>query len=158
MARRHLPLHLPLLSRKPLPPAPPARRALCASSTPADTPAAEAPADAPAPSPAAAPANLPRREEPLHETVLHMIRRRPWTTRLENSIRLLSPTLDAPIVHGVISGAAAAGRANLALQFFRFAYRRAGLRPGRDTFPLIVPALASRRMLNQRAASSSTPC
>ncbi|RCV05906.1 hypothetical protein SETIT_1G120100v2 [Setaria italica] len=125
MARRHLPLHLPLLSRKPLPPAPPARRALCASSTPADTPAAEAPADAPAPSPAAAPANLPRREEPLHETVLHMIRRRPWTTRLENSIRLLSPTLDAPIVHGVISGAAAAGRANLALQFFRFAYRRA---------------------------------
>ncbi|CAL5060185.1 unnamed protein product [Urochloa decumbens] len=156
MARRHLPLHLPLLSRKPLAPAPLARRALCASTTPeAPTPPAEVPADAPegaAPSPPPAaempPANPPRRDEPLHETVLHMIRRRPWTTRLENSIRLLSPTLDAPLVHGVISGAAAAGRADLALQFFRFAYRRAGFRPDRDTFALIVPALASRRMLN----------
>ncbi|CAN6247519.1 unnamed protein product [Urochloa humidicola] len=156
MARRHLPLHLPLLSRKPLAPAPLARRALCASTTPdapAPGPAVEAPADAPegaapSPLPAEALANPPRREEPLHETVLHMIRRRPWTTRLENSIRLLSPTLDAPLVHGVISGAAAAGRAELALQFFRFAYRRAGFRPERDTFALIVPALASSRMLN----------
>jgi hypothetical protein len=41
-----------------------------------------------------------------------MIRR---TTGLENSIRLLSPTLDAPLVHGVISGAASSGRADLAL-------------------------------------------
>jgi pentatricopeptide repeat protein len=77
-----------------------------------------------------------------------MICRRQWTTRLENSIRLLSPTLGAPLVHGVISGAAAAGRADLALQFFRFAYRRAGFRPGPATFDLLVPTLASRRMLN----------
>uniref|UniRef100_A0A0D3F3Y8 Uncharacterized protein n=1 Tax=Oryza barthii TaxID=65489 RepID=A0A0D3F3Y8_9ORYZ len=35
--------------------------------------------------------------------------------RLENSIRLLSPTLAASLVHGVISGAAAAGRTDLAL-------------------------------------------
>uniref|UniRef100_A0A0D3EZN9 Pentatricopeptide repeat-containing protein n=1 Tax=Oryza barthii TaxID=65489 RepID=A0A0D3EZN9_9ORYZ len=92
--------------------------------------------------------NPPRREEPLHETILYMIRRRPWTTRLENSIRLLSPTLAAPLVHGVISGAAAAGRADLALQFFRFAYRRAGFSPEPATFSLLIPILASHHMLN----------
>jgi hypothetical protein len=51
--------------------------------------------------------------------VLHMIRWRPWTTCVENSTRLLSPTLDALLVHGVIPEAASAGRADLALQFFR---------------------------------------
>lgn len=154
MARRHLayPLRLSILSRNPGAPA----RSLCASSSTHEVPvpAVEAQAEAEAaakaaaaPSPSA-PANPPRREEPLHETVLHMIRRRPWTTRLENSIRLLSPTLDAPLVHGVISGAASAGRADLALQFFRFAYRRGGFSPEGATFALLVPALASRRMLN----------
>jgi hypothetical protein len=73
-----------------------------------------------------------------------MIRQRPWTTGLDNSIRLLSPTL----VHGVISGATSAGCAGLALQFFRFAYRWGGFRPEGGTFALLVPALASRRMLN----------
>ncbi|KAL6629313.1 hypothetical protein ACP70R_029078 [Stipagrostis hirtigluma subsp. patula] len=151
MARRHLRLPLPLLSRKPHAPTPLPRRALCASST-LETPATavetpEKAADGAAPE--APPAsNPPRSDEPLHETILHMIRRRPWTTRLENSIRLLSPTLDAQLVHGVISGAAAAGRADLALQFFRFAYRRAGFRPEHATFALLVPILASRRMLN----------
>lgn len=77
-----------------------------------------------------------------------MIRRRKWTTRLENSVRLLSPTLSAPLVHGVISSAAAANRADLALQFFRFAYRRAGFRPEPATFSLLIPVLASNRMLN----------
>ncbi|CAD6252207.1 unnamed protein product [Miscanthus lutarioriparius] len=153
MARRHLayPLHLPLLSRNPGAPT----RTLCASSSTheAPAPAVEAPAEKPAEAEAAAPSpsmptNPPRREEPLHETILDMIRRRPWTTRLENSVRLLSPTLDAPLVHGVISGAASAGRADLALQFFRFAYRRGGFRPEGGTFALLVPALASRRMLN----------
>jgi hypothetical protein len=47
--------------------------------------------------------------------VLHMIRWRPWTTHVENSTRLLSPTLDALLVHGVIPEAASAGRADLAL-------------------------------------------
>uniref|UniRef100_A0A0E0HRE0 Uncharacterized protein n=1 Tax=Oryza nivara TaxID=4536 RepID=A0A0E0HRE0_ORYNI len=56
--------------------------------------------------------------------------------RLENSIRLLSPTLAAPLVHGVISGAAAAGCTDLALQFFRFAYRRTGFSPEPSTFAL----------------------
>jgi hypothetical protein len=35
------------------------------------------------------------------------------------STRLLSPTLDVLLVHGVILEAASAGRADLALQFFR---------------------------------------
>jgi hypothetical protein len=44
--------------------------------------------------------------------------------------------------------ASSAGRADLALQFFRFAYRQGGFRPEGGTFTLLVPALASRRMLN----------
>ncbi|XP_062217928.1 large ribosomal subunit protein mL102 (rPPR5)-like [Phragmites australis] len=147
MARRHL--RLPLLSRNPHAPVPLARRALCASTT-LETPASavdtpEEPTEGATLAPAPAP---PSREEPIHETILHMIRLRPWTTRLENSVRLLSPTLSAPLVHGVISGAGATGRADLALQFFRFAYRRAGFRPEPATFALLVPILASRRMLN----------
>ncbi|XP_062224346.1 large ribosomal subunit protein mL102 (rPPR5)-like [Phragmites australis] len=146
MARRHLRLPFPLLSRNPTPLA---RHALCTSTLETPAAAVETPEQATeeAVEGAAAP-NLPRREEPLHETILHMIRRRPWTTRLETSIRLHSPSLDAPLVHGVISGAAATGRADLALQFFRFAYRRAGFRPEPATFALLVPILASRRMLN----------
>jgi pentatricopeptide repeat protein len=150
MARRHLHLRLSLLSGQPCAPVPLSRRALCSSNLETPSSAVEAADETPegaAPSPAAA-VNPPRREEPLHETILYMIRRRPWTTRLENSIRLLSPTLGAPLVHGVISGAAAAGRADLALQFFRFAYRRAGFLPEPATFELLVPILSSRRMLN----------
>jgi len=47
------------------------------------------------------------------------------------AIRRLSPTLDAPLAHGIIS-AAATGCADLALQFCGFAFRRASFRPGRD--------------------------
>ncbi|EEC72333.1 hypothetical protein OsI_05540 [Oryza sativa Indica Group] len=153
MSRRHH-LHLPLrlLSRN-NPSAPLFRHAFSTLDTPEPPPPeTEAEAEAvpevtPAEAAAATP-NPPRREEPLHETILYMIRRRPWTTRLENSIRLLSPTLAAPLVHGVISGAAAAGRADLALQFFRFAYRRAGFSPEPATFSLLIPILASHSMLN----------
>jgi pentatricopeptide repeat protein len=116
---------------------------------------AASPVETPVESPAAsaaegesAPPRAPREDEPLHETIFTMIRRRKWTTRMENSIRLLSPTLTAPLVHGVISAAAAANRADLSLQFFRFAYRRAGFRPEPSTFALLVPILASKRMLN----------
>ncbi|KAI4978756.1 hypothetical protein ZWY2020_015509 [Hordeum vulgare] len=161
MARRHLrtPL-LPLLSRAPTPIH--LRHALC-SSTAAPTidapPPAASPAETPEDAPARtapeapeageqAPARATREEEPLHETILHMIRRRKWTTRMENSVRLLCPALTAPVVHGVISAAAAANRADLSLQFFRFAYRRAGFRPEPATFALLVPILASKGMLN----------
>ncbi|KAM0858673.1 hypothetical protein ACQ4PT_047693 [Festuca glaucescens] len=165
MARRHL--RIPLLSRNPHAPTPlHLRHALCSSTTatvdtaaPAidpPTPAASA-GDTPAAAAAAAefdsaldspPPRAPREEEPLQDTIFTMIRRRKWSTRMENSIRLLSPTLTAPLVHGVISAASAANRADLALQFFRFAYRRAGFRPEPATFALLVPVLASRRMLN----------
>uniref|UniRef100_A0A0E0G002 Pentatricopeptide repeat-containing protein-mitochondrial domain-containing protein n=1 Tax=Oryza nivara TaxID=4536 RepID=A0A0E0G002_ORYNI len=149
MSRRHH-LHLPLrlLSRN-NPSAPLFRHAFSTLDTPEPPPPeTEAEAEAvPEVTPAATP-NPPRREEPLHETILYMIRRRPWTTRLENSIRLLSPTLAAPLVHGVISGAAAAGCTDLALQFFRFAYRRAGFSPEPATFSLLIPILASHSMLN----------
>uniref|UniRef100_A0ACD5WS15 Uncharacterized protein n=2 Tax=Avena sativa TaxID=4498 RepID=A0ACD5WS15_AVESA len=166
MARRHfrIPI-LPLLSRNPHAPTPlHLRHALCSSATTTvDTPApaidpptpaasaVETHPEAPAASAAdgeSAPPRAPREEEPLHETIFTMIRRRKWTTRMENSIRLLSPMLTAPLVHGVISAAAAANRANLSLQFFRFAYRRAGFRPEPATFALLVPILASKRMLN----------
>jgi hypothetical protein len=56
-----------------------------------------------------------RCEEPLHKAILRMIRQLWWMTRMENFIRLLSPMLDAPVVHGVISRAASTGRADLAL-------------------------------------------
>ncbi|KAM3317574.1 hypothetical protein ACQJBY_035339 [Aegilops geniculata] len=164
MARRHL--RLPLLSRTPHAPTPTPtpthlRHAFCSSTATVDTPApavdASPPAETPDEAPAAAaateagdpaPARAPREEEPLHETILHMIRRRKWTTRMENSVRLLCPALSAPVVHGVISAAAAAGRADLALQFFRFAYRRAGFRPEPATFALLLPVLAAKGMLN----------
>uniref|UniRef100_A0ACD5VY91 Uncharacterized protein n=1 Tax=Avena sativa TaxID=4498 RepID=A0ACD5VY91_AVESA len=168
MARRHLHLRipiLPLLSRKPHAPTPLyLRHALCSSTTATvDTPsptidpptpdasAVETHVEAPASAAAdgeSSPVRPPREEEPLHETIFTMIRRRKWTTRMENSIRLLSPTLTAPLVHGVISAAAAANRADLSLQFFRFAYRRAGFRPEPATFALLVQILASKRMLN----------
>ncbi|BAS79389.1 Os02g0577250 [Oryza sativa Japonica Group] len=71
-----------------------------------------------------------------------------------NSIRLLSLTLAAPLIHDVISGAAAAGRADLALQFFRFAYRRTGFSPDPEpsTFALATAEkfLARRRTIQER--------
>jgi hypothetical protein len=78
--------------------------------------------------------------------------------RLENSIRLLSPTLAAPLVHGVISGAAAAGCADLALQFFRFAYRRTGFSPEPSTFALATAEkfLARRRTIQERTPHTSS--
>ncbi|KAF7047544.1 hypothetical protein CFC21_056464 [Triticum aestivum] len=167
MARRHLPIPLlPLLTRNAHAPTPlHLRHAFCSSTTaptidgaaPASVSAVETPEQGPAATAAAgteadalesAPAHALREEEPLHEKILHMIRRRKWTTRMENSVRLLSPTLSAPLVHGVISAAAAADRADLSLQFFRFAYRRAGFRPEPATFALLVPILASKSMLN----------
>ena len=160
MARRHL--RIPLLARNPHASTPLyLRHSLCSSTTAtvdapatATTPAApavETPAESAAEGELAgdsAPLRAPREEEPLHETIFTMIRRRKWTTRMENSIRLLSPTLSPTLVHGVISAAAAANRADLSLQFFRFAYRRAGFRPEPATFALLVPILASKRMLN----------
>ncbi|XBH54188.1 large ribosomal subunit protein mL102 (rPPR5) [Aegilops tauschii subsp. strangulata] len=167
MARRHLRIPLlPLVSRNPHAPTTlNLRHAFCSSTaaptidaassaaasaveTPEEAPAATAAAGPEAEALESAPARAPREEEPLHERILHMIRRRKWTTRMENSVRLLSPTLTAPLVHGVISAAAAADRADLSLQFFRFAYRRAGFRPEPATFALLVPILASKSMLN----------
>ncbi|KAG8076473.1 hypothetical protein GUJ93_ZPchr0006g43907 [Zizania palustris] len=149
MSRRRshlLSLPLRLLSVKPRGPAPLACHAFTTTTVESTDPTVET--TKAEPEETVVTSNPPRREEPLHETIFHMIRRRQWTTRLENSIRLLSPTLAAPLVHDVISAAAAAGRADLSLQFFRFAYRRAGFSPEPSTFTLLIPILASRRMLN----------
>jgi pentatricopeptide repeat protein len=139
MARHHL--CLPLLFGQPHTAAPLSRRAQCSSNLETPAPAVKIADETPE---GASPPGLnpPRREEPLHETIMYMIRRCQWTTRLENSIRLLSPTL------GIISGAAAAGRADLALQLFCFTYRQVGFRPEPATFDLLFPTLTSRRMLN----------
>jgi pentatricopeptide repeat protein len=139
MARHHL--CLPLLFGQPHTAAPLSRRAQCSSNLETPAPAVKIADETPE---GASPPGLnpPRREEPLHETIMYMIRRCQWTTRLENSIRLLSPTL------GIISGAVAAGRVDLALQLFCFTYRQVGFRPEPATFDLLFPTLTSRRMLN----------
>nr|XP_010906524.2 pentatricopeptide repeat-containing protein At2g37230 [Elaeis guineensis] len=98
------------------------------------------------------PADPPRRPmrgerrgpEKLEDTICYMMARRPWTTRLQNSIRSLSPTFDRDLVLAVLRGA---HHPDHALRFFRWV-ERTGFRHDAATYGEIVSILTRNSMLN----------
>ncbi|KAJ0963759.1 hypothetical protein J5N97_028881 [Dioscorea zingiberensis] len=82
--------------------------------------------------------------EKLDKTICHMMAQRPWTTRLQNSIRNLVPNFDQALVLGVLRGAHLPDHA---LCFFRWV-EKTGFRHDRDTYLEIISILARKLMLN----------
>nr|CAD1820863.1 unnamed protein product [Ananas comosus var. bracteatus] len=80
----------------------------------------------------------------LDETICYMMARRPWTTRLQNSIRSLCPHLDRDVVVGVLRGAR---HPSHALRFFRWV-EKTGFRHDQSTYAEMVSILARASMLN----------
>ncbi|XP_008807561.2 pentatricopeptide repeat-containing protein At2g37230 [Phoenix dactylifera] len=85
-----------------------------------------------------------RGPEKLEDTICYMMARRPWTTRLQNSIRSLSPTFDRDLVLAVLRGAR---HPDHALRFFRWV-ERTGFRHDAATYGEIVSILTRNSMLN----------
>ncbi|CAL9080709.1 unnamed protein product [Musa acuminata var. zebrina] len=76
-------------------------------------------------------------------TICYMMARRPWTTRLQNSIRSLAP-FDQSLVLAVLRGAR---HPDHALHFFRWV-EKTGFRHDPDTYREIILLLARASMLN----------
>ncbi|CAA6666440.1 unnamed protein product [Spirodela intermedia] len=81
---------------------------------------------------------------PLHETICYMMAKRPWTTRLQNSIRSLCSSFDQELVLAVVRGAR---EPDHALRFFRWV-EKTGFRHDTATYGEIVRLLTRHRMLN----------
>ncbi|KAJ3683897.1 hypothetical protein LUZ60_014124 [Juncus effusus] len=86
-----------------------------------------------------------QKEEPLDETICYMMSRRPWTTRLQNSIRSLVPHFDQPLVLSILRKSS--NHPTLALQFFRWV-EKTGFRHDQSTYSEMIPILAGNSMLN----------
>ncbi|MQL99769.1 hypothetical protein Taro_032497 [Colocasia esculenta] len=88
----------------------------------------------------------PTGSEPLHETICYVMAKRPWTTRLQNSIRSLCPSasFDRELVVAVVQGAR---EPDHALRFFRWV-EKTGFRHDRVTYGEIIPLLTRHQMLN----------
>ncbi|KAM0944946.1 putative tetratricopeptide-like helical domain superfamily [Dioscorea sansibarensis] len=82
--------------------------------------------------------------EKLDDTLCHMMAQRPWTTRLQNSIRNLVPNFNQALVLGVLRGAR---HPDHALRFFRWV-EKTGFRHDRDTYLEIISILCRNLMLN----------
>ncbi|KAG6498413.1 pentatricopeptide repeat-containing protein At2g37230-like [Zingiber officinale] len=119
-----------------------------------DAPPSSSTAADPAPSDAASPPskeprsrrrdNAGGKDEKLHETICYMMSKRPWTTRLQNSIRNLAPTFDQPLVLAVLRGS---GHPDRALRFFRWV-EKTGFRHDPETYREIISFLTKNSMLN----------
>ncbi|XP_039123281.1 LOW QUALITY PROTEIN: pentatricopeptide repeat-containing protein At2g37230 [Dioscorea cayenensis subsp. rotundata] len=82
--------------------------------------------------------------EKLDETICYMMAQRPWTTRLQNSIRNLVPNFNQALVLGVLRRAR---HPDHALRFFRWV-EKTGFRHDRDTYLEIISILSRNLMLN----------
>ncbi|PKA53043.1 Pentatricopeptide repeat-containing protein [Apostasia shenzhenica] len=84
--------------------------------------------------------------EKLDETICRMMFRRPWTTRLQNSICCLVPVFDQPLVLAVLrrSGEREAERS---LRFFRWV-EKTGFRHDPQTYAEIISILTRASMIN----------
>ncbi|XP_078442939.1 tetratricopeptide repeat (TPR)-like superfamily protein [Wolffia australiana] len=86
----------------------------------------------------------PAGSAPLQETICHMMAKRAWTTRLQNSIRSICPSFDEELVLAVVRGAR---EPDHALHFFRWV-EKTGFRHSAGTYGEMVRLLARHRMLN----------
>lgn len=87
-----------------------------------------------------------KRPPSLDETICHMMFRRPWTTRLQNSIRFLVPVFEQPVVLAVLRRAGDRDP-DRALQFFRWV-EKTGFHHDRHTYSEIISILSRSSMLN----------
>lgn len=83
--------------------------------------------------------------EKIEDTICRMMASRPWTTRLQNSIRSLVPEFDHSIVWNVLHGAR---NSEHALQFFRWVERSGLFRHDRETHLKIIEILGRASKLN----------
>ncbi|KAI0524748.1 hypothetical protein KFK09_004132 [Dendrobium nobile] len=87
-----------------------------------------------------------KRPPSLDETICHMMFRRPWTTRLQNSIRFICPVFEQPLVLAVLRRAGDRDP-NRALSFFRWV-EKTGFRHDPLTYSEIISILSRSSMLN----------
>ncbi|XP_020524373.1 pentatricopeptide repeat-containing protein At2g37230 isoform X2 [Amborella trichopoda] len=86
----------------------------------------------------------PRNPEYLEETIIRMMAKRSWTTRLQNSIRALVPEFTKPLVLNILDGAK---KAQQALNFFRWV-EKTGFHHDYSTHLKIIEILGRFGMLN----------
>ncbi|KAK9292506.1 hypothetical protein L1049_020479 [Liquidambar formosana] len=86
-----------------------------------------------------------RNAEKLEDIICRMMANRPWTTRLQNSIRNLVPEFDHSLVWNVLHGAK---NSEHALQFFRWVERSGLFRHDRETHMKIIEILGRASKLN----------
>ncbi|KAA8518744.1 hypothetical protein F0562_016482 [Nyssa sinensis] len=83
--------------------------------------------------------------EKLEDIICRMMANRPWTTRLQNSIRKLVPEFDHSLVYNVLHGAR---NSEHALQFFRWVERTGLFQHDRETHFKIIEILGRASKLN----------
>lgn len=86
-----------------------------------------------------------RNPEKIEDTLCRMMDSRPWTTRLQNSIRQLVLSFDHELVYNVLHGANNSGHA---LQFFRWVERSNLFQHNRETHLKIIEILGRASKLN----------
>lgn len=91
------------------------------------------------------PLRRPRNPEKIEDTICRMMDSRPWTTRLQNSIRRLVTSFDDELVYNVLHGARNSGHA---LQFFRWVERSNLYKHNRETHLKIIEILGRASKLN----------
>ncbi|KAJ3698178.1 hypothetical protein LUZ61_001883 [Rhynchospora tenuis] len=97
------------------------------------------------PEPTTKPTHRKETRSDMASTICHMMSSRPWTTRLQNSIRSLVPSFPQPLVLSILRNSSS--RPALALQFFRWV-EKTGFRHDQSTYAEIIPILTRRSMLN----------
>ncbi|KAF5955234.1 hypothetical protein HYC85_008090 [Camellia sinensis] len=86
-----------------------------------------------------------RNPEKLEDIICRMMANRPWTTRLQNSIRNLVPEFDHSLVYNVLHGAR---NSEHALQFFRWVERAGLFQHDKETHFKIIEILGRASKLN----------
>ncbi|CAA0813208.1 Pentatricopeptide repeat-containing protein [Striga hermonthica] len=86
-----------------------------------------------------------RGPEKVEDVICRMMANRPWTTRLQNSIRNLVPSFDPELVYNVLHGAKYSEHA---LQFFRWVERSNLFQHNRETHLKIIEILGRASKLN----------
>ncbi|KAG6427425.1 hypothetical protein SASPL_111670 [Salvia splendens] len=87
----------------------------------------------------------PKNPEKIEDTICRMMDNRPWTTRLQNSIRQLVPSFDHELVYNVLHGAKNSGHA---LQFFRWVERSNLIQHDRESHLKMIEILGRSSKLN----------
>ncbi|KAJ6793069.1 pentatricopeptide repeat-containing protein [Iris pallida] len=104
------------------------------------------PSPDPEPSPTAARPLRRSADEELSSTIALMVSRRPWTTRLQSTIRTLVPEFRSPLVLSLLDKTSDRDPQK-ALDLFRW-IEKTGFRHDQETYQLMSSLLSHRRMLN----------